>query len=280
MNLFEVSDEFATPKTNPAEDLVFLEKKEKALIYQIELVRKQRAAIEAKIVGEKLHPTWNQKFLSNPEQAPEIQKVVDAGWIAVTINQPDPEWSNTVKGDIVEYFIKKIPENEQLLPKLKRVLQREASLHKMRRNIPSEVKRAKTRMSAWKRKQPTYVSRTTGKELLVELRDKIQTFLSENHFPAEIGNNYYWAKNKMIVIEINCRTAHNGLTSSEFARQEVKPMLTKFLEELGYTQFRCTDRFLTSNLTIIKLQLDDVEAKNKATKPEVDMSQRNADQKE
>lgn len=260
MNLFEITDDFSNPKHLPEEDLKHLEIKNKRIQYELNYVQEMKKTLQKKIAGNILAPMWNTQQPDEPSQQEAIEKIINSGYTPIYTHD------HTSFGDkrLITMFIPNLPENRDVIKKITRVNQREMLLSKMQREIPIEIKRAKGRISAWKRKQPNYVGRATGKELLTEIRDKVQTFLSEKSIPADISNNYYWAKNKMIVIEVSCRSSHKGLTPYAFAKQEVKPMLVKFLEELGYTQFRVTDRFIMSDLTVIKIQLDDVEAKNKA----------------
>lgn len=257
MNLFEVTDEFATPKTEPTQDLAYLEKKSTAINYHLKLIRELKKQLKDSFIGSTMHPGWNQSFPENDEQRAEIQKILDLGYIAVTKTRPDR------RKEIIMY-VPSVDKNKEIVPRFQRAVDREAKLEQMQREMPVNVKRAKTRLSAWKRKQPTYVPRATGKELLDDLKGKVQKFIDETGFAIPITNSYYWAKNKMIVIELSVRISAPGMTVNGFAKT-FKVKVDKFMVDQGYIGFRVTDRYIDGNLTIVKIQLDDVEAKNKAS---------------
>ncbi len=268
MNLFEISDEFVNTKTTPDEDMKHLSIKEKRLQYEQRYVRHMKDELLKKVVGETKRPNWNEQQPDLPDQMVNIQKVIDAGFAPIYIHD------HTSHGEkrLITLFIPRIPQNETIIQKLERVCQREIRVTRMLRDIPTEIRKTKNRLSAWKRKQPTYVSRSTGKELLAEFKKKIEDFLATTKWGSTmhvvIQNNYYWAKNKMIVVELNVRASIPGLSINQTAKQALKPELNKYLEDLGYTQFRFSERYIDSSLTILKIQLDDVEAKNKATEHE------------
>lgn len=257
MNLLEIHDEFAEPKGTPEQDLAALEKKRKSLDHNIQVLRDRTGGLRQKIVGPTIAAPWEAKKIGQDNEA--IKKQVDQGFTYTThINT----WDGT---EHIDYYYPDISQNKKTIEMLKILAKRLAHSEKTRDGLNARVKRAKGRLSAWKRKQPTYVGRATGKELLKDLREKVEQVIVDNKLPVNVTNAYYWTKNKMIVIEISCRTSTEGLTVNNFAKQKVKPMFDAFLSGLGYTQFRCTDRFVMAGLTIIKIQLDDVEAKNKAT---------------
>lgn len=259
MNLFEITDEFNQPKHLPEDDLKHLEVKEKRLRYEMQYIRDQNAKLSSKIIGEVRKSGWGFNDPNDPAQKEEIDKIIAQGFIPVTtFNQ----WSGK---DEISSFVRNVPENKDTIEKIMRLKKRESIVAKMIHEIPTEIKRAKGRLSAWKRKQPNYVGRSTGKELLAEIKKQVEQHIAEKSWPVTINNSYYWAKNKMIVIDIPVRTGIDGKSPVDTAKTVIKPGLTKFLEDLGYTQFRVVDRWYPdSRLMIVKIQLDDVEAKNKA----------------
>jgi hypothetical protein len=266
MNLFEVTDEFNNPKHLPADELKHLEIKDKRIRYELKHVRDMKAELEKKIVGNIMRPTWNTQQPDDPSQQQGIEDVIKSGYTPIYIHD------HTSNGDkrLISMFIPSIPQNEDVIKRLQRIAQRDVILTRLQRDIPVEIKRAKGRHSAWKRKQPNYVGRATGKELLTELKGKVEKFLEENGLTnIPITNSYYWAKNKMIVIELNVRVSAPGMTINQFAKT-VKVKVDKFMVDQGYTGFRVTDRYIDNGSTIVKIQLDDVEAKNKAADNETE----------
>ncbi|MDE1830396.1 MAG: hypothetical protein KGI25_08745 [Thaumarchaeota archaeon] len=263
MNLFEISDEFNNLKGDPEKEISFIEKRRLALDHEQKHVRQYKQQLLDKIVGHIEKAAWGFNNPSDPTQKAEIDKIIAKGFVPIIQNNT---WSGN---DEVEMFIPNLPQNREVIEKLIRVSKRDAALAKMRDNIPSEIKRAKGRLSAWKRKQPNYVGRATGKELLGALKKQVEEYMTSKGWTFGINNSYYWAKNKMIVIDIPVRTGLENKTPIDTAKTIVKPDLTEFLESLGYTQFRVIDRYYPdSKLMIVKIQLDDVEAKNKAANNE------------
>lgn len=264
MNLFEITDEFANVKLTPQEEIEFLLKREKAIEREYHYINKITMKLKNEVAGNIRHPIFNQVDPSDPVQKIEIDKVIAQGYVPIII--PNPSKDNEV---VVNVFVPDLPSNRLLIPKLTQILIRYTKVYKLYKNIPGQIKRAKGRLSAWKRKQPNYVGRATGKELLAEIKKKVQDFITSKNWPLEINNSYYWAKNKMIVIEIPVQQSIDGKSAYEAAKTIVKPDLTKFLDEIGYTQFRVVDRYNPEfKIMNIKIQLDDLEAKNKASENE------------
>lgn len=276
MNLFEITDEFANPKTTPQEDLKFLEKREKNIKYQLELVRGQLDAIRSKVAGTLEQANWSMTNPEIPDQKEAIDKKIAAGFIPVW--KPAGFGTATDK-KYVECFIPNVPHNVIIAKQLEKLIARAHQLEEFRREIPSRVKRAKGRLSAWNRKQPHYVGRATGKELLKQLVDKVTEFLTGKGWDEyRINNSYYWAKNKTIVMEIPVRAGMEGKRPIDTAKTIIKPAVDKFIESLGYTHFRVTDRwYQDSRMTVVKIEVDDVEARDKAAEKAADATKAAAD---
>lgn len=263
MNLIEIFDEFENPKTEPKQDLVYLEKKQKAIDQQLRYAREEKERLNNKIVGKHFNPTWGENQIDDPTQKEAIEKRIALGYTPITQTN---SWND--KKQIV-LFVPSIPENKEVIVRLQRLHDRESKLTAMRNEIPTLVKRAKTRLSVWKRKQPNYVTRDVGKELLNALKEKVDQFIVDKDLKAPISNAYYWAKNKMVVIELNVKFSDPGKTVFGTA-SIIKIMIDKWMTEQGYTKFRVTDRKIDDRLSIVKIQLDDADAKNKAITDETE----------
>lgn len=262
MNLLEIQDEFAEIKITPEEELAALVKREKSVRHNIHVLRDQQTALRGKIIGQVIPAPWNARIVGKDDEG--IKQQVNNGYTYTTVYSP---W--TAGEQTVDFYYPNIPQNEKTVEHLKILANRLKYFDNLEAGHHARVKRTKARLSAWKRKQPTYVGRKTGKELLVDIKAKIEDFIASKTWPVTINNSYYWAKNKMIVIDIPVREPINGKSTIDAAKQIVKPDLTKFLEELGYSQFRVIDKFdPTSRFMLIKIQLDDVEARNKAANKE------------
>lgn len=263
MNLIEVTSEFDTPKTEPKQDLIYLEKRQKAIDQQLKYSREEKERLQNKIVGKVLQPNWDEADIDNPGNYLNIEKRINSGYTPVTMIN---HWNGKKQ---VIHFIPSIPENKEVIGRLQRLLDRESKLSAMRNDMPTLVKRAKTRLSAWKRKQSNYIPKDLGRELLAALKERVEQFIVDKNLQTPINNSYYWAKNKMVVIELAVKYSDPGKTIFGTA-SVIKIMVDKWMTEQGYTMFRVTDRKIDDRLSIVKIQLDDADAKNKAITDETE----------
>lgn len=261
MRLHEIADnDFDEPKLPPQQQLDIFVKKQAGLDYESKLA--QRAVnVLLDQMGEQGFPMetpgFGEKYPTEANDAVGIRKRTDDGFYPFIRRR-------TTGGRAVDGYFKITPENQELLNKLDRLSKKANAAREAVWDNQEEIRKSAGRISAWKRKQPTYVGKATGKDLLTELKTKIESFIETNKWICTITNSYYWAKNKMIVIDISVTNSAPGLSINGFAKT-IKVALDKFMTEQGYEKFRVTDRAVDGTLTIVKIQLDDLEAKNKAS---------------
>lgn len=261
MRLHEIADDFEDPEILPPRQHEIAIAREPGLRHNQEVITAMQDALTDKLEAYKQTAGW-----PNNDEWPAL----------VTGKDKDDEKINEIRAKgyflllrgskypmrIIAYY-KITPENETLIKKLESINRKLISATAAIEDNTDEIRKSKNRISAWKRKQPTYVGRATGKELLEEIKQKVNDFIGQNNWICSITNSYYWAKNKMIVIDISVRNSAPGMTVNGFAKT-IKVAMDKFMTDQGYSKFRVTDRVIDGQLTLVKIQLDDVEAKNKA----------------
>jgi hypothetical protein len=218
---------------------------------------------------------WSEKFKEAEQELAKTTPKEPHGW---TTTGEDKIEDRVAKGFFPVYepitmgrerprpsgYYKILATNKEQIAHMDKIQNRLVSLSRKQLAADDEIRKCENRVKAWKRKQPDYVSRTTGKELLTSVKEKVEDWLATQPVKHSIVNSYYWAKNKMIVIEIGIVPTPGEKPWETSAK--LKVAFDKFISSLGYTSFRVTDFYNKyDRRSIVKLQLDDVEAKNKAT---------------
>lgn len=261
MNLLEISNEFDVEKAHPQDVLELLKRREKLINLQLANMRDVVQDLFAKINGSKVNATWDKSNPFDPVQKVNIDKQLALGFIPIM----KASWGG---GDHehdyrIDSFVPDTPHNKALVSRIEAAFKREHKLENMRRDIPGEVRKAKSRLSTWKRKQPNYVGRETGKDVAKTLSDELIKELGNAGFPVKLKNQYYWKKNKMVVIEIATDLGHPSMKPWELMDHKIKPTVDKFLKDHGYSKVRLTSFYdKTISQSVLKLQIDDAEARD------------------
>lgn len=260
MNLLEISDEFNVEKVHPQDVLELLKRRQKIIDWQLDQIRDVVQNLHSQFQGTYVNAAWQSQDPQDPEQKKVIDATISQGFVAVM----KPVWHDETR-ELVDGFAPDTPANKVIASRLENAFRREAKLQHMRHDIPAQVRRAKSRLSAWKRKQPDYVGRETGKDLAKSLSDALVKLLTDAGCSVRLKNQFYWKKNKMVVIEIATELERPwvGLKPWELMDQKIKPMVDKYLIDHGYGKVRLSsfyDRDIAQN--VLKLQIDDAEARD------------------
>jgi hypothetical protein len=253
MKLHEIAP-FDEEKLTPPEELEHLKDVENSLLYQLDIWRTRMLETEQEL--QKTTPKWTNTELNDP-----VKREQDGYFVVYDI-----QTLHHTRSDPSGYY-KITPNNSELISKLGTIQNKVRSFAMKRGVVREDIRKCENRIKAWRRKQiqssPTYVSKSTGKALLDNIKEKVGEFLTTQPGEFKITNPYYWAKNKMIVIEIS---VPRGIGSEKVweTASKLKVALNTFISNLGYTQFRVIDFYSKEQRqSFVRLQLDDVEARDK-----------------